>query len=297
MELRQLRYFVAVAEELHFARAAARLKMAQPPLSKQIRQLERDLGVSLFERTTRSVSLTNAGKVFLEEARRALSQVDRARSLAIEADQGSVGELHIGFVTSAGYEILPDLLRAYRARFPQVQIRPQHMSVADQLTALEERRLHLGVVRRPLESRLLNFEVIREDPVLLALPEGHKLAQHKVVEMHALAHESFVAATAEQRTGIDEALERVFHVAGFRSRVVQEAPDIVTILGLVAAGIGISLVPAAASRLRFSGVLFRPLAGDVPQHVTSLAWRHDERSPAVAGFLDVARAHIRNGAD
>jgi DNA-binding transcriptional LysR family regulator len=294
LELRQLHYFVAVAEELHFARAATRLKMAQPPLSKQIRQLEQDLGVSLFERTTRSVSLTNAGKVFLEEARRALIQLDRARSLAIEAEQGAMGELHIGFVTSAGYEILPDLLRAYRARFPQVQIRPQHMTVAEQIKALEERRLHLGVVRRPLESRLLNFEVIREDPVLLALPEGHMLAQHEVVEMHALAQESFISATAEQRTGIEEALDRVFHAAGFRSRVVQEAPDIVTILGLVAAGIGISLVPAAAARLRSSGVVFRPLAGDVPQHVTSLAWRRDERSPAVAGFLDVAKAQFHS---
>ncbi|HTE84856.1 MAG TPA: LysR substrate-binding domain-containing protein [Dehalococcoidia bacterium] len=293
MELRHLRYFVAVGEELHFARAAVRLKLAQPPLSKQIRQLEQELGVRLLERTTRSVSLTSAGKVFLDEARRVLAQAERARSMAMQAQLGAVGELQIGFVTSVGYELLPDMLRAYRARFPRVQIRPYHMTVGEQIKALEERRLHIGVVRRPFESEMLAFEVIRQEPVLLSLPEGHPLAQHEVVEMRELAGESFIAATADQRTSADEALDRVFHETGFRSRVVQEAPDILTILGLVAAGIGVSLVPAAASRLRTSGVVYRPLAGDVPLHVTALAWRRDEGSAAVAGFLEAARAYLR----
>jgi DNA-binding transcriptional LysR family regulator len=285
VELRHLRYFVAVAEELHFARAATRLRIAQPPLSKQIRQLEQELGVPLLERTTRSVRLTSAGNVFLQEARRVLTQAEHARSMAMQAQLGAVGELQIGFVTSAGYEILPDVLRAYRGRFPQVQIRPYHMTVAEQLKSLEEHRLHVGIVRRPIESDVLAFEVVRDEPVLLALPVGHPLESCEVVEMKALANESFIAASADQRTGMDEA-------TGFRPHVVQETPDIVTILGLVAAGIGVSLVPAAAARLRSSGVLYRPLAGNVPRHITALAWRRDEASPAVARFLEVARGYV-----
>ncbi len=287
MELRHLRYFVAIAEELHFARAAERLNIAQPPLSKQIRQLEEELGVRLLERTTRSVRLTSAGKVFLEEARRTLWQVERAATLTRQAQRGEVGELLVGFITSAGYDILPGLLQAYHARYPQVEIKPRHLTAAEQFEALEERRLHAGLVRPPVESSSLEYEVLRREPLLLALPEGHRLAVEASVKRGELASEAFIVA-AGTRPAARERQLRLFGEEGFRARVVQEAPDILTILGLVAAGVGVALVPATARALRSRAILYRPIAGD-PTYVTALAWHRDERAPALQGFLEVAR--------
>ncbi len=287
MELRHLRYFVAVAEELHFARAAERLNIAQPPLSKQIRQLEQELGVQLLERTTRTVSLTGAGKVFLEEARRALWQTERAATLARQAQRGEVGELSVGFITSAGYEILPSILQAYHARYPQVEITPHHLTAAEQFDALEERRLHVGLVRPPVESDDLEFEVLRREPLMLALPEGHRLVQQESVERDELATEAFIVASGTRPVAGERRL-RLFGEEGFRARVVQEAPDILTILGLVAAGIGVAVVPAMVRTLRSRAVVYRPIVG-APMSITALAWRRDERAPVLKGFLEVAR--------
>jgi DNA-binding transcriptional LysR family regulator len=287
MELRHLQYFVAVAEELHFARAAQRLNIAQPPLSKQIRQLEQELGVQLLERTTRSVSLTSAGKVFLDEARRALWQVERAATLTRQAQRGEVGELLVGFITSAGYDILPSILQVYHARYPQVDIKPYHMTAAEQFEALEERRLHVGFVRPPLTSDDLELEVLRREPVILALPEGHPLATRASIPRSALATEAFIVAPSG-RPSTGERQMRLFEDESFRPRVVQEAPDILTILGLVAAGIGVAVVPATARKLRSRAIVYRPIVG-APMSITALAWRRDEKCPALQGFLEVSR--------
>ncbi len=294
MELRHLSYFVTVAEELHFAHAAARLEVAQPALSKQIRQLERELGVPLLERTTRSVRLTSAGAVFLEDARRALWQVERAKLRVKEAERGEAGELRIGFVTSAGYDLLPAMLREYHARFPAVELKPYHMPAGEQIKGLEERRLDVGVIRPPVRSESLTFEVVCSEEFLLALPDGHPLAQLESVPIEALASEAFISSSSGVRGGPNESLTQLFHEAGFQPRSVQDSPDLLTILGLVAAGIGISLVPAVAREVRTAGLVYRELEGESPLQFTGLAWRRDEQSAVLRGFLDVARSVARS---
>jgi DNA-binding transcriptional LysR family regulator len=201
-----------------------------------------------------------------------------------------VGELLVGFITSAGYDILPGLLQAYHARYPQVEIKPYHLTAAEQFEALEERRLHVGLVRPPADRGDLEIEVLRREPLLLALPEGHRLAAQASIERSELASEAFIVATGARQAGRERQLQ-VFGAEGFRARVVQEAPDILTILGLVAAGIGVALVPATARTLRSRAIVYRPIAGG-PMYITALAWRREDRTPTLQGFLDVARGLV-----
>ncbi len=289
MELRHLAYFVAVAEELHFARAATRLKVAEPALSRQIRQIERELNVQLLERTTRSVRLTSAGSAFLEEARRALIQVERAVSVAQQAQRGEAGQLLVGFSTSAAYDVLPRLVQAYHARYPAVEIKPQHFIGYEQLRALEERRIHVGIVRQPTQHQSLLTEVVYREPMLLALPEDHPLAAHERIPVAALSAETFVVATGGQAQSAGDELGPVFVELGFRPREVHPVPDTLTKLGLVGAGVGVAFIAAVARTLSTQGVVFRELADAAPEQVTALAWHRDERSPALQGFLAVAR--------
>ena len=176
MELRHLRYFLAVAEELDFGRAALRLHIAQPPLSQQIRQLEEELGVQLFRRTRRNVSLTEAGQAFLSEAQRTLEQVERAMEVAQRVDRGEQGQLIIGFVGSATYGLLPKLLRAFRERFPEVAFTLRELTTSQQIQALHEQQIHLGVLRPPVAQEEFLFEPLAQDPLIVALPEQHRLA-------------------------------------------------------------------------------------------------------------------------
>jgi DNA-binding transcriptional LysR family regulator len=289
MELRQLSYFIAVAEELHFARAAARLNVAEPALSRQIRQMERELNVQLFDRTTRSVRMTGAGTVFLDEARRALLQVGHAVSLAQQAQRGEAGELLLGFGTSAAYDVLPRLVRAYHARYPQVEIKPQHFFGRERLRALEERRIHVGIVHQPRKHETLLTEIIQREPMLLALPEAHPLAKLDSIPIAALSSEVFIVASAGQARGTDDETRPEFHELGLRPREIQVVPDTLTKLGLVSAGIGVALIASVTRMLMTQGVVFRELADAAPQQVTALAWHRDERSPTVQGLIAVAR--------
>ena len=292
MEMRHLRYFVAVAEELHFGHAAVRLHMAQPPLSLQIRQLEEELGVPLLRRTKRKVELTDGGAAFLPEARRILVAVEGAKEAARRAHRGESGRLVIGFVTSAAAEVLPTVLRAHRERYPAVEMTLRELTVGEALQALERGTIGVGLLRPPVGSAALAYEVIRREPFVVALPERHPLAAHGTLALAALAGQPFILFPRHWGSGLYDQVISHCMAAGFSPDVVQEATEMTTIVGIVAAGIGISLVPAPVALLRTAGVAYRPLIAPGLLGELAMAWRRDETSGVVAAFLATARAAL-----
>jgi DNA-binding transcriptional LysR family regulator len=297
VELRHLRYFVAVAETLHFGRAAVRLHIAQPPLSRQIRQLEAELGLRLFERTQRRVQLTNAGQVFLVEARRILAQVDGAVSAARQAARGETGALAVGFIGAASYSILPPVVQAFRARYSRVELTLHEMSTEQQFAALREGRIEVGFVRPPVDDAQLAAETVLREPLLVALPRAHPLARRRALALAALAHELFVLFPRPLAPGLYDQIMVLCREAGFRPAVTQEALQMQTIARLVRAGVGVSLVPASVRNLRERGVIFRPLQDATADVEMAVAWRREDASALVQHFLAVAReATARPGA-
>jgi DNA-binding transcriptional LysR family regulator len=289
LELRHLRYFVAVAEELHFGRAAARLHMAQPPLSRQIQQLEAEVGVPLFERTKRRVQLTSAGRVFLAEARATLAQAERAVEEARRAGRGEIGQLTVGFIGAASYSVLPRVLQAFRAAFPDVELVFHEMTTDDQLRALREGRLALGFVRPPVADPVLAAETILREPLLAALPEGHALARQDTVALGALAGERFVLFPRPLAPDLYDQILQLCQSAGFQPAVAQEAVQMQTVVRLVAAGTGVALVPASVQQLHQAGVAYRPLHDATAEVQMAVAWRRADPSAAVRHFLRVTQ--------
>jgi DNA-binding transcriptional LysR family regulator len=289
MELRHLVYFVTIAEERHFGRAAARLQMTQPPLSQQIRQLEEELGVKLFARNSRRVELTAAGEVFFAEARKALAQVERAADAARRAGRGELGRLRVGFVGSATYDILPEVLRAYRARHPGVDVALQELSTPAQEEALLAGGIDVGFVRPPLSSPDLALEVLDEAPCVLAVPASHPLACESRVTLANLAGVPFVMLARSTWAGLYDEVLGLCRAAGFSPHIQQEAKEFQTVIGLVAGGLGVAVVPASARNLHARDVVYKEVDGPMPQARMGLAWRRDDASPALAAFLEVAR--------
>ncbi len=289
MELRHLRAFAAVAEELHFGRAAARLHMAQPPLSQVIKQLERDLGVPLLERTTRQVRLTNAGAVFLEHARRVLAEADRARESVLLTEKGERGQIRVGLTGVTTWRLLPRMTRAYRERYPLVrlELHPTVFSGA-QLSALSDGGIDVGILRSPVPAPLASRTLLDEELVAV-LPEEHPLATRPAVPLAELAGENFVSYPDRQGSALRDAAVRACASVGFWPRVVQEAQDTYTVAALVAAAVGVALLPASAELLQFEGVVFRPVTGADVRVPIALAWRDGDESPVLAGFLAVAQ--------
>ena len=290
MELRHLRYFVAVAEELHFHRAAERLHMSQPPLSQQVRALEAELDVQLLLRDRRSVSLTPAGAVFLREARRILEAVDAAAEAARSVARGEAGRLAVGFVGSAMHGALPGVLRAHRRAFPRVQLVLTELPTAPQLEALRTGRIDVGVIRPPVREPDLALETIHTEPLVVALPADHALAARPEVALAELVEEPFVLLARREAPGLHESLARAMADAGGLPGVVQEVREMQTVVGLVAAGLGVSLVPASVGADAHRGVAYRPVAGRAPAVALALAWRPDDRSAVLHAFLATARA-------
>ena len=294
MELRHLRYFVMVADELHFGRAAQRLFIAQPPLSQQIRQLEEELEVELFVRTSRKVALTEAGQAFLKEAQAILARVDQAKLLAQRTARGEVGELSLGFTNSAAFELLPRLLSAYRERYPHIHVTLQELKKDEQINALHTGRVQMAILRPMVTSVELSSEIIQREPLLLVLPSNHPLVQKEQVAIQDLAQETFVMLPRYWSSTFYDQIISLCYSAGFSPEVTQEAAEIHTIVGLVAANIGISLVPASTQFLRSRGVVYRRLQGDTSEVEMALAWRHDDHSPVVAAFLSLAREEMHS---
>jgi len=260
MELRHLRYFRAVSEELHFGRAAQRLHIAQPPLSQQIRQLERELGVELLIRSTRHVALTPAGQAFHARAIAILDAVDDAADLARRVADGTTGRLTIGCVGSATYSVLPRLVRALGELLPDVDVRVRgEMLAPAQLAALAAGEIDLALLRPPVIDPGLCTEIIRRDSLLVALPEGHRLSKRKALAIGDLREEDLVAHAGGGRSVMALLLATLCADAGFTPRVRHEVEETSTLVTLVAAGLGAAIVPAPTSALDIAGVVYRPL--------------------------------------
>ncbi|MCF3948439.1 LysR family transcriptional regulator [Acidiphilium sp. AL] len=290
MELRHLRYFVAVAETLSFTAAAARLRVSQPPLSQQIRDLERELGVALFERTSRRVGLTAAGAAFLDHARAILDQAELAAEQVRAIGRGHMGSLEIGLTGSVLGGRLGALLAAYSACYPKVALRLHEMSPQEQETALINRRTDLSFLRWPNDDPDLAIERAWPETVGLALPRRHRLGARRCVDLADLRDESFVFL---RRT--DSRFARHLWTccidAGFAPRIIQEVGDAQALVNLVAAGFGVALLPESIGRLSRAEIAYRPLAGTAASADVSIAYRADHR--AVAGeFLEFARKFL-----
>jgi DNA-binding transcriptional LysR family regulator len=300
IDLRHFRQFIAVAETMNFHRAAERLHMAQPPLTVSIKKIETELGVSLFERGNRITRLTEAGAVFLDEARRAVMQAERAVTEARRAGVGLAGTLRVTFVASAAHDLLPRILRRFRRRHAGVALELREATTTQQVEALRDDLADIGLVVAPiLDAPELAIEVIDRDRLVAALPEGHKLAmQEERLALADLAEEPFVLFPARQGPGLYARIAIACGQARFAPRVAQEALQMETIAGLVAGGIGVSLVPASLAALGRPGVVFREVGGSGTPIVYELAAaaRIERASPLVAAFAETARRAAREAA-
>ncbi|GCE29095.1 LysR family transcriptional regulator [Dictyobacter alpinus] len=296
IELRHLRYFVVVAEELNFSRAAERLQMAQPPLSQQIRQLEQELGVQLLERNKHSVQLTEAGKVFLADAQRLLQQVEQAITNVQQAQRGQVGQLKIGFIATAADSIVPEVLKVYRARYPRVNVSLREMLGRDQLQALKDHELHVGFLVPPGASGMqpqISMEIVQRNPLVAVLPENHALAGKQSLAVNELAEEPFILYPHTSSSVFHDLIVGECNRAGFTPIVAQEVSEIRTLLGLVAAGLGVSLIPSTVTLFRPQGIVYLPLRDSTTDYTIAMTWQHNDSSSLVQEFLAVAREVIK----
>jgi DNA-binding transcriptional LysR family regulator len=295
MELRHLRYFVAVAEEMHFGRAARRLHMSQPPLSQQIRALEEEIQVELFARGGRTVALTPAGQEFLVYARQVLAQVEHAVRSTQSVQRGELGRLTVGFITSMAYTYLPWVLRVFRSRYPKVELVLTELESWTQLKAIEEERLHVGILRGPVDVPGLASVTALSEPFVVALPENHPLANARRIHLRKLASEEFIMFPRDIGGHFYAEVMRLFQEAGFTPKVAQEAVQMHVAAGLVSARIGVALVPASIELLPMRGVVYRPLSGEQGNAQIAVVHRHQDHSPIVDAFREVAVEVIAKG--
>jgi DNA-binding transcriptional LysR family regulator len=298
MELRHLRYFTAVAEELNFRRAATRLNMTQPSLSAQIRQLEDLVGAQLLERDTHRVSLTPAGARFLEDSRRILRDAGDSIRTASRIARGETGQLAIGFVASLGHGLFPRVLRAFRKRFPDVDLRLSEMDTTQQIEALAAHRLDLGFIGLGLPKDTatdLELALVAKEKLVAAIPEDHRLATHSrtgrhpaAIRLRSLAGERLLLTARQNAPIYNPWIVTLCQQAGFHPHDVQEAGQPVTVLNYVAAGLGVTILPAQFSRVPTAGVRFAPLTRPSPVYSYYVAWRRENSGSALQNFINSA---------
>jgi len=299
MELRVLHYFVTLAEELHFGRAAERLGIAQPPLSQQIQALEDELGVCLLARTNRRVALSEAGRLFLPEARAVLARLEQALAVAARARRGELGELKVGFTSSAPFtSTLPRAILAFRQACPQVQLDLRELNSRGVAEAVAEGQLQVGVLR-PLAELPAGLEVLElfAEPLVAFLPAGHPLAAGATprLALAELAGEPFVFFPRTFGTGLYDQLLGLARDAGFTPRIVQEAHEAMTLIGLVATGLGVTVLPASFSRMRIDGVVSRTLGDAGASTAVWLVRRRGGDSPLVRRFVELLQREAQQG--
>jgi DNA-binding transcriptional LysR family regulator len=295
MELRHLRYFVAVAEELNFRRAATRMNVTQPSLSTQIRQLEEDVGARLLQRNTHRVSLTPAGVSFLEDSRRLLGDAESSARNAMRISRGEAGQLSIGFVASLGHGLFPRVLRAYRKEFPDVALSLTEMDTTQQIEALASRRLHLGFIGLglPRETSDLELKLVAKEKLVAVLPEYHPLAGTErrpaaSLRLRALAGEKLLLSARQNAPIYNPWIITLCQQAGFQPHDVQELGQPVTVLNYVSAGLGFTILPAQFSKLPTFGVRFIPLREPVPVYRYYVAWSVKNTHSALQHFIKIA---------
>jgi len=288
VDVRQLRSFVAVAEELNFSRAASRLNISQPSLSQQIRVLEGTVKVPLLWRTSRQVELTAAGSAFLQEARLTLRQMDVAVAAAKAQATLAAKSLRLGFVDSAIYGILPPLIRGYRDRFPDIHLSLREMTSLQQIEALNSGGLDVGVLYPETTAAGLAFKQLRRERILLAMPFGHPIAKRTSVPLRLLDGQALVAFERQVAPALYDRVERMLASAEAKPRIVQHATELHTVLGMVAAGLGIAFVPSSLKRWAGVDVEYRQVSHPMPWVAMSLAWSRSNRGPLIDPMITLA---------
>jgi DNA-binding transcriptional LysR family regulator len=296
MEIRHFRYFVAVAEELHFTRAAARLQISPPSLTEHIQALEKELGVRLLSRTKRSVALTDAGVHFLEEARSSLRHVERAQVVARRAGRGEIGRVEIGYVSSASCTgLLTRTVAAHRRTHPLVSLSVRKIETSRQLDDLVDERLDIGFLRPPGRYPTgISSLVIARQSVILALPSNHRLAAQTTISASDLVDENFIAPSFEMERGIYQHTAELGKKGGFVPQITERAPDFITIVTMVAAGFGIAVVPKSCDCIQIPDVIYRNVVPQTKPAELAVAFRRDEKSPAVKAFIEHLKVTVRN---
>ncbi|MEO6847663.1 MAG: LysR substrate-binding domain-containing protein [Chthoniobacterales bacterium] len=300
MELRHLKYFTAVAEELNFRRAAENLHVSQPSLSIQIKQLEEEIGAQLLNRNTHGVILTAAGTRFLEDCRRILLDAEDSTRIVKRIARGEEGRLSIGFVSSLGHGLLPGILRAYRKKYPDVELQLAEMDTTQQMDALHANRLDLGFIGLglPRDTADLQLTLVAQEKLVAVLPQDHALLQRrprvpKFLRLSALAKESFLLSARQNAPIYNPWIVTLCQQAGFQPHVVQETGQPVTVLNYVAAGLGVTVLPAQFGRLSTVGVCFIPLAPPTPSYRYYAAWSPKNRHSALQHFVEIAKTASR----
>lgn len=290
MELRHLRYCIAVADELNFNRAAEKLHVSQSALSKQIRELEEEVGIEIFERTKRKVEVTEAGRLFLAEARRTLAQADQTLQIATRAGRGEIGKLVVGLEGSSTYDLIPLILHTYRSRFPQVELVVTEMPTLQQIYALEHKHIDVGFLIQPGDlADNIECERLLQEPLIVALHQSHPLKSQPSVSLQALAKDAFVFVPQSLGCGFFSLVSQIFRSAGYTPGTIQEASQLQTLLSFVAAGMGITLIPASARVFQMPGIVYVDLEPPAPTVDVMVAWRGDDSSPVVRTFLKIVR--------
>jgi len=293
MELRQLHYFLAVAEERHFGRAAARIPLSQPGLSRQIQKLEEELGVQLFVRTKRHVELTAAGNLFLEQVRLALTQLDRAVQLARQSARGEHSQLVLAFVDSMLYTVIPHVVQVFQQRYPDVDLQVEESDPVSQVQALLSGEIDVGLMYAPIREPTLMVEIILREPLVVVLPAGHRLAHIQPLRLQDVVQEPMLIPARHLNPTLFEQMMHLYTTSGFVPKVVHEVMQKQTIVGLVAGGKGVTLLPASLQRLQRPGVIYVPLGEPTLYIETALVWRRETQSP----LIDVLRMVLRDFED
>ncbi len=289
-DLNQLRCFVTVAEELHFGRAAARINMTQPPLSRQIQLLEHIIGATLLERTSRSVRLTPAGQGFLPEARRILKLAESASQMVRRISLGKTGALKIGFTASTAYEFLPELIAACREHLPDVDLSLKEMVSGEQLEALASGQLDVVLLRPPIGRPELMSMRVAAEPLLAAIPHGDSLADSDTISYEDFDGKPFIMFSPYKSRYFHDLLVAQFTKADILPRYVQHLSQVHSVLALVHAGLGLAIVPSAAAMLHYSGVHLKPLSSRSPVLAELfMVWRRDNESPLLPVLVNIAR--------
>ena len=285
---RQLRSFIALAEELHFGRAAKRVNISQPALSLQIRGIEDDLQVKLFARSRRKTELTKAGEIFLQEARDVLLRTEQAITTVRRAALGQVGTLRIGFISTAAAIIMPPLVKRFREQYTHVEIDLRNVLTRDQVTQLQERKLDIGFLRVPLQTPAeIRTRVVHREPFVLLVPANHPLAEKKDLQLADCGHADFIMYSRKMAPGFHDLILSMLHRAGLTPHVVQEAAEMYTLISLVATGLGIAVAPASISLHRAENVVVRELTDEAVRSEIAIAWNVNHVSMTTQLFLQM----------
>lgn len=293
MDFKRLKYFLAVAEELHFGRAANRLDIAQPPLSRQIAALEAELEVQLFDRSRSQIRLTQAGEVLQDHARQLLERLDAAYRETKMVGSGASGRLRIAFVGSASHGVLPTLIKSYRSFYPEVELQLSAMNNAELQTALISREIDIAVARPVLDDEEFRREPLCTEPLILALPDNSELGTQLEIRFADLADQTFVLYPRKPRPSYADKVLDICAREGFKPKAVDLAQDFQSAISLVSVGVGIAVVPQSVSRTQRPGVIFRPYKGYNPGTGLTVHARLDNRAPQVMHFLEVTRKFAR----